>query len=345
MFNKLKYCLFFSLILVHLLNFKIFSEEKRDIKISSFAENYNKANSFEDLWLEMQFNYNELNKKFSNDTVKDYEKYCSPFWKNDCLQIRNLILGISNIKFLDNYHIVQPMIRCYYNGFQKIEECFLENCLSDINKKKIKNYKDIDLTPKHSIKYNCSSTTLGHLFYVAKVLENINKKPEIIVEFGAGYGNLARIMKFINPSSTLILFDFPEILALQYLFLKYTLPSSKVIIHTDPIKENELEKDAIHLVPVYLMKECEIKADVFISNFGLTESPEYVQKMLIDKNFFNAELTYISGQLNGWKESGGHWESHENIVDFLRKMYTNVNCIPFHIFFENQMSFEVIAKN
>jgi len=298
--------------------------------------------SFETIWFDMQSKYNNLKNKFS--TLRDLDKYSTDYWKTTAKNFDNLIQGVPDINFLNNYNVGEAMVRTDYCRIQKFEECYLENCLSDKTKSIIKNFKDNDkdLLQKKST-LNCSSSTLGHLFYASKVSENLNISPKTIVEFGGGYGNLSHVFKQIYPEVTIIIFDLLESIALQYLFLKYTNPNIDIIVHGSPIQD-DLQKNAIHLVPIYLLNECSFTTDLFISTFAITESSNFVQNLVIQKHFFNANLIYVVGQLNGWKEAGHRWMTdHQNLISAIRNNYKKIQCNPYHIFEENHKSYEMIA--
>ncbi|MDR3646002.1 MAG: putative sugar O-methyltransferase [Candidatus Babeliales bacterium] len=298
--------------------------------------------SFESIWYEMQYNYNQLKSKFLDNA--DSQKYLTQHWKIAANEIENLLQGPPNINFLSNYYVGQNMVRNDFNRTQKFEECFLEHCVSQKSKEIIKKFKDNDnnLLTKPS-KFNLSVNTLGHLFYATKVLENVKTDPKRIIEFGGGYGNLAHVFKQIYPQSSILIFDIPASIALQYLFLKYTNHNAKIIILDEPV--SDLQAGTIYLVPINLLEEFNIKADVFISTFAITESSQYIQNLAVKKKFFDANLIYIAGQLNGWKESGHAWMTeHTQLIDNIRLNYKTVNCSPFHHFEEKLMSYELIGS-
>jgi putative sugar O-methyltransferase len=299
------------------------------------------SRSFESIWFDMRIKYEQLVDKFEN---VDTSKFHASYYENLKNHVANLIRGNPNINFLRDFEIAKTMLRQEFTRESSFEECFLKNCLNKKNQEKIQNFKDDDrgLLPKPSSFGSVS--TVGHLFYAAKIMENLNHEPKIIIEFGGGYGNLSRIMKKLNPEAAIVIFDIPEIMAIQYLFLSYVIPETQITMHQSAINNSSI-KHGINLVPVYFINESDIKADVFISTFALSETPEYVQNLVINKKFFDADLAYISGQINGWREIGINLIPNQNIInDALRQNYKHVNCKPFHIY-NNTFSYESIAKN
>ena len=207
-----------------------------------------------------------------------------------------------------------------------------------------KENREADCIPgQRSTLYNCSVNSLGHLYYAIRALEK-NDEPNVIVEFGGGYGNLARIFKMFVPKSTIIIIDLPELLSIQHLFLSYMMPETELVVHTEAV--HELKKGCIHLIPVYVIKDSIINADLFISNFAITESPYSVQDMVINKQFFDASTCYLTGQLNGWKDGGCAWiPDHEHLINNTKKLYRYTDCTPYHIFRSDLLNFELIAQS
>lgn len=74
----------------------------------------------------------------------------------------------------------------------------------------------------------CSGNFLRQVYFVFKLLTNMKKEPNVIVEFGGGYGLLAYIWKKLFVKSKIIIVDIPECLMLQYRFLRKALPDIEI---------------------------------------------------------------------------------------------------------------------
>jgi len=301
------------------------------------------ATSYQQHWNQMQIEYEMLCNKGAPFLYKD-SYLCHPHWIKAKNNIKQIISGPANPHFVRNQIISNEMVRGGIKSPQIYEISYLKECLSPETKLLLNRFNDTDLVglTKECKEFNCSTNTLGHLFYAAKSLEQFkNKDLTTIVEFGGGYGNLARIFKSILPKATIFLIDLPELLALQYFFLKATLPeTTKVIIHAQA-PEN-FEAGAIHLIPHYIVEDIKLKTDLFISTFALSEGSEYIQKSIIQKKFFDASVCYIVGQLHGWGEL--NFVNHSNILDTLRKTYQNIDCHPYHLILDCLHSYEIIGQ-
>lgn len=314
------------------------------ITISLFAAHYVSAqNSFSEQWQHMQNEYNRVLQTLKDQGLDALEQsYVHPYWQATKEEIQKFILGAPEKNFLSGWQIGYNMVRRQMGAAQTYEICYLEHCINKKTQNLLASFKESEVgqLDVDCYQYNCSSNTLGHLFYTAKVLEN--KKDKVIkniVEFGSGYGNLAHIFKTIMPQTTLFLIDLPEILAIQMLFLRLSMPDTPVYWHAQI--NQTYQENAIHLIPVHLIDQLTLNADLFISTFALSESTELIQELVIKKNFFNASMLYITGQIDGWGKL--NFVSHTLLIDAIRNSYQAVECQPMHLILADRVSYEIIG--
>ncbi len=266
--------------------------------------------SFEQMWQDMQVNYaklHEMEKSVSNFYL------VQPLWHDHRQPIMKYLMGAPKINFLRG-----PMGPTMITGaVSKESKDYVMNKVQPTTKTLLKRFKE---TTFGGIKTMCSALkcttdSLRHLYFMARVLDNKEKNVEVMVELGGGYGCLARIAKSIYPGMTYIIIDLPEILSLQSLFLSGASPEFTQKIHTT-IPEN-FEKGVIHLVPYYLVPDLEIdNVDVFISIVALSETSKAMQNLIIAKNFFNAHMGYIMGQKKHPKSP-----NQSTIVNNIKRLY------------------------
>jgi putative sugar O-methyltransferase len=300
------------------------------------------TSSFEETWHEMQQSYRCLCSEVQSYSTKDL--FYHPQWKKFSAQIRALIMGIPNRNFLRHNAIAATMVRSGMKIGQTYEMCYLDQCISSRTKELLSRFKEENVfrQPKECSAFQCSSNTLGQLFYVARILENIDPESiHTITELGGGFGCLSYAFKLILPKANYHIIDIPELLAIQYLFLKSVLPHENIYLHVDS-QGCDLEKKGIHLIPVHIIDELRLRSDVFVSNFALSEATNYVQRLVADKNFFDAKLAYITGQLDGWGKYG--FEQETTIFETVNRCFGNVYCQPFHLILASLRSYEIIAK-
>jgi putative sugar O-methyltransferase len=296
-------------------------------------------------WQLMQKKYSELllNNSQQEESCKSYYH---PQWAASRNTLQQLIKSPYNQNFLKISCINGTMVRTETGLRQYFETLYLQKCISDSTK--ILLHKISDTTfghlPKDCKEFDCSVNTLGHLFYTGRLLEALkNTSYHTVIELGGGYGNFARLFKQAQPNTTFIIIDLPEMSALQFFFIKTTLPQADVIFHTScPL---QFETNKIHIVPIYFLTEAPLSADVFVSTFALSECSQILQELICKKEFFNAKLTYITGQLDGWGATF-NYVNHHYIFEALQKSYKSVVCQPFYSVPQYQLnSYEIIASN
>jgi putative sugar O-methyltransferase len=275
----------------------------------------------------MQQTYQIIIKSTESDTEL-YNKLVHWDWQNKRKTLQQLILGQPNENFLSHPTIQGTMVRKEYGNAQQYEESFLMQNTNEYIHLLINRYQETyfggqKCECKH---YNWTVNSLGQMYYLIKALtfDDINNKPESsrIIEYGGGFGNLARIAKLIFPNVTYIIIDLPEICAIQSLYLRKTV-DSKILVHTKI--PSTWESGAIHIVPIHLLPKITLNnIDLFISGFALTESTPYSQKQVIKKNFFNALRCYIVGLAKSPK-----WISITPLIQAIQKEFSTKNT-PYH---------------
>jgi hypothetical protein len=117
------------------------------------------------------------------------------------------------------------------------------------------------------------------------------------MDFGGGYGLMCHMFEeLVESRPTYILVDLPELLAVQYVFLRAT-GSIPITAHTEmPVR---VRRDTVNLVPVELLTSSELECDLFISTFALSETPVFLQRLVAQRAFFGADFLYLTGQNTG----------------------------------------------
>ena len=140
-------------------------------------------------------------------------------------------------------------------------------------------------------KYLTSHNSIHHLYHIIKFLDATRydiKKVETIIEWGGGYGNLAKIIKrFFQNTITYIIIDIPFMSCLQWLYLCTIFGENEINIIQK--KQDVLQRGKINLLPLDFLKQFDLKGDLFISTWAITESSEYSQNLVLNLNWFNCE--------------------------------------------------------
>ena len=176
-----------------------------------------------------------------------------------------------------------------------------------------------------------SANTLGMLYYFARIAERLALADlETIVEFGGGYGCLCRVFLELLPRApTYVIVDLPEMLALQYVFVKSSSVGRSVVAHASaPV---EIAPGAVNLVPVSLAEDLRVEPDLFVSTFALTETPRRLQERVARGRFFDSAALYIVGQevdAELWK--GLALDSSSVVREAAEREFDHVQIEPYH---------------
>jgi len=110
-----------------------------------------------------------------------------------------------------------------------------------------------------------------------------------IMEIGAGYGGLARILKTYIPNSSYILIDLPETLCYTAYFLTYNFPNKKIAHLSDIIDRIDefssiIEEYDFILLPPWVTKYIpNSSVDLVIDTYSMSEMSEIYAKYYIEQ--------------------------------------------------------------
>lgn len=146
--------------------------------------------------------------------------------------------------------------------------------------------------------FSTSANTLHHAYHWTRFFKETRTKAEnfsTIVEWGGGYGNAAKLFrKMHHHDHTYVIIDLPIFSCLQWLYLASILGTDAVMIHTAP--GQPIRPGSINLVPLSLIDNVAVTADLFISTWALSESNDYAQDFVINKNWFGAQHLLLAYQ-------------------------------------------------
>lgn len=143
-----------------------------------------------------------------------------------------------------------------------------------------------------------SHNTVHHAYHISRFLAVA--RPEIdtlrtIVEWGGGYGNLAKIVTRWRPGTTYVIVDTPLFSCIQWLYLSVVF-GSETVEFLD--RRTPLAFGRINVLPNSFADSYALKADLFISTWALSESSPEAQDYVLTRNWFGAERLLLAYQLH-----------------------------------------------
>lgn len=144
-----------------------------------------------------------------------------------------------------------------------------------------------------------------------------------VLEFGGGYGNLARIFHNLATGVRCTIIDLPLFSCIQYVFLCATVGPDRVRLAGDGRTGGE--EASVTLVPLPLMDKIEGSFDLFVSTWALSESTPHAYAYTKERDWFGAD-----GILLAFNRCWISWENGEAEKSLeLSGRRVNVEPIPF----------------
>ncbi len=226
-----------------------------------------------------------------------FEKFVTPLWKNFNDKAVSSFIPNPSFSFLNDGTIMLTM----FGGSSFDEEiAYLE-----------KNYKKSELSRLLqedyvgnplivSNKYITSFNSVRQLYLLSFYFNKLHISPDsisTIVEWGGGYGNMAKLLhRMSSRRLTYIMTDTPLFCCIQWLYLSTIYGSKQVHLVTSP--RERIKKGRITIIPIGLLDSYtnQIKADLFISTWGLSESSKFSQDFVAKRKWFGARRIFLGYQ-------------------------------------------------
>lgn len=149
-------------------------------------------------------------------------------------------------------------------------------------------------------RYRASHNTIHHAQHLIKFSNETHRDlrdVRTVVEWGGGYGNLARIFRLLNAHATYILIDLPVFAYIQAVYLSAIFGPDVVRVVTDPTVP--IPPGTFAIIPLdenHLRARAVRNADLFISTWALSESTNYAQQFVEEQAYFGAQALLIAHQ-------------------------------------------------
>lgn len=246
--------------------------------------------------------FNALQNNFPNiyNKLKKYNitQFTTSLWEEYNTKLEKTFLPYPAFSFLSDPTIVNTMFVTAGGKWLKEELTFLEK---KITKDKLKVLLQEDYVGDPlllSSTYLTSHNSIHHLYHLIRFLDKTRcnlDKIDTIVEWGGGYGNMAKIFRRLkSPPPTYIIIDTPLFSGVQWLYLTTILGEESVNLLQNP--KDTIHAEKINLLPICFVDRHKINADLFISTWGLSESSKYSQDYVVTHEWFNAKHILLAYQ-------------------------------------------------
>lgn len=144
-------------------------------------------------------------------------------------------------------------------------------------------------------RYLTSSMLVQHAVHVCFLSSETGLRPaelHRVVEWGGGYGSLARILFRFQPRLDYVILDTPVMLSLQWLFLSTVLGPDRVVLPGSA--DVGPHEGLVHLENASTFGPERGPADLFVSTFALSESPRELIEGVAARRWFGAEHLWLA---------------------------------------------------
>lgn len=141
-----------------------------------------------------------------------------------------------------------------------------------------------------------SPNTVHQLYHLLRYEEATGRRVRdaaTIVEWGGGFGSLMRLLVRLHAGDpTCVIIDTPVFAALQWLYLSAVLGEDRVVLHhRGPVRP---EPGRVNVLPIGLVADLDVDADLFISNWALNESMPAAQRAVVARHWFGADSLLLA---------------------------------------------------
>ena len=227
------------------------------------------------------------------------ESFTTPYWRAANADLAESLLPFPRRDFLRDPLIAGNMVANSPGRWLNDELAYLERRIPPFE---LSRRLQEDLIGRPTLirsRLGTSHNTIHHTYHLERYREATGRAPEqfrFVVEWGGGYGNLAKLVtRAGSPGRTYLVIDNPLLVALQWLYLACTLGESAVQIVSS--SETEIAVGKVNLVPTAVAAALKhIRADLFISTWALSESATAAHDFVSGVEWFGASHLLLAYQ-------------------------------------------------
>lgn len=239
-------------------------------------------------------NFPDLYRKI---TTQDIDNFIVPFWQDYNEKLEKIFLPLPPFGFLRNKIVTSTMFVDAGGKWLAKQLSFLEKALATKVLQRLLEEDYVGRPIIRNSKYLTSHNSIHHLYHIIYFQNKTRTKItecDSILEWGGGYGNMAKIVKRMNNEITYTIVDTPLFCCIQWLYLSTILGRNQVNIITG--LKDIISPRKVNILPVGLLRKQNIRADMFIATWSLSESSRFAQDYVESLNFFGAEHLLLAFQ-------------------------------------------------
>jgi len=227
----------------------------------------------------------------------DISSFVSPLWQGVNAEMEKLFTPAPSFNFLTDAVLKYQMFVEAGGRWLAEQLSFLEKRVPR-NRLKLLLMEDLAGEPRlMNATYSTSHTSIHHLYHLIRFADKTGcdfEKIDKVVEWGGGYGNMAKIFRRLNPTSTYCIIDTPIFSTLQWLYLSTVLGVENVNLLRQ--SDDVIQSGKVNVVPLCFVDQLQLRADLFLSTWALSESSSAAQDYVISRQWFEADHLLLAYQ-------------------------------------------------
>jgi hypothetical protein len=222
--------------------------------------------------------------------IYDISLYLTESWKDFNASAKKALQPKPPFDFLNDPTIKRTMFVTTGGNWLKEELAYLEKTLPESRLRQLLQEDYAGKPLLLNAKYLTSHNSIHHLYHLIRFSNTMNcELGELsnVVEWGGGYGNMAKIFRRLNRLATYTVIDTSLFSCLQWLYLATVIGSENVNMLMS--NSDEVVPGKINCMPVCFLPNIALSAELFISTWGLSESSRYSQDYVAMRKWFGAK--------------------------------------------------------
>ncbi len=145
--------------------------------------------------------------------------------------------------------------------------------------------------------YLTTYNSIDHLYHLVRFEKRTKHDPSAfrhVVEWGGGYGNMAKLFRRMSSNATYVIIDTPLFNCLQWLYLSTIFGESA--IHVIRNKSDSIRRGKINILPLAFLSSYKGRADLFLSTWALCESSKFSMDYVARRRWFAAKHLLLAYQ-------------------------------------------------
>jgi putative sugar O-methyltransferase len=245
-----------------------------------------------------------------------HSDFVDPAWSKNIRTVEDYFLKDFDLSFLDHPVINGSMV--FTNRKAHAEQwAYLEQWRNpEVLKKWIGEGASAHL-PGARQKLSTAINSAHQLYHLARFERSTGwsvGNAKAVVEFGGGYGNLARVFRNLGNLTRYAILDLPLFSCIQYVYLSTVFGPDHVRL-LDGTRDG-IVKRKIHLVPLPLLDSLIVEGDLFLSTWALSESTKKAYSYVKNRNWFGSKNILLAYN-DKWKP----WDDEELKEDLEHQGY------------------------